>query len=178
MEWCLYASGTTLSDLASQKGTLRVWTYLQHKEDDMTMFGFSQEKERELFLSLLRVNGVGAKASLRILSSFNPTRLQEVLEREDINALSSVKGLGKKTAQKILLALKGKLIWADEETGGDNPWLLDILQSLVNMGFDAKKVQTVLKQVTGDADLNDLDDATREKQVFSRALLALSAGNR
>ena len=93
-----------------------VYTYLQVKEDGVALFGFVDLREKELFLKLTSVQGVGAKLAIAVLSSMRPEEVSEAIAAADAKRLSAVKGLGKKTADRIILELPGK-ISADELLG-------------------------------------------------------------
>lgn len=174
MEWSLYVSGNTLAHYASSKGPVRILTYLRGSAlgGDVSLFGFYDEKERDIFLKLIDVSSVGSKASLQILSTFTPDRLQNVLEREDLDSLVAVKGVGRKTAQKIFLALKGKIIWSEEAAG--DPWVKEIEESLIAMGFESKKVQITIKELLKETSFDDLSPSEKEKQLLSQAVLSLT----
>ena len=88
-------------------------TYLQVKEDGMTLFGFADQKEKELFLKLTSVSGVGPKLGIAVLTGLSAEELTQVIFSADVKRLSSVKGLGKKTAEKIVLELHGKISAAE-----------------------------------------------------------------
>lgn len=93
-----------------------VYTYLQVKEDGLALFGFSDLQEKSLFLKLTSVQGVGGKMAMSLLSSMRPSDISEAIATADSKRLSAVKGLGKKTAERIILELHGK-ISADELLG-------------------------------------------------------------
>lgn len=93
-----------------------VYTYMQVKEDGVTLFGFADRQEKSLFLKLVSVSSVGAKTAISILSSMRPSEVSEAIATADSKRLSAVKGLGKKTAERIILELHGK-ISADELLG-------------------------------------------------------------
>ena len=93
-----------------------VYTYLQVKEDGVALFGFVDLREKERFLKLTSVQGVGAKLAIAVLSSMRPEEVSEAIAAADAKRLSAVKGLGKKTADRIILELHGK-ISADELLG-------------------------------------------------------------
>ena len=101
-------SGAAFSRLsASDYG--EVYTFLQVKEDGIALFGFADQREKELFLRLTSVSGVGAKLAISILSAMRPEELSDVIAAADAKRLSSVKGVGKKTADRIILELHGKI---------------------------------------------------------------------
>lgn len=92
---------------------IKVYTYMQVKEDGIALFGFSDLEEKNLFLNLISVSGVGPKGAISILSNIGPTDLSVAINRQDITAISSVKGIGKKTAERIVVELKDKVSVVD-----------------------------------------------------------------
>ncbi len=113
----VYCSGAAYQRLVAQKEG-EVYTALQVSENAVTLFGFDSIREKELFLKLTGVSGVGPKSAIGILFQLNAARRSEASASADVNTLSSVKGLGKKTAEKIILELHGK-ISAAELMGSD-----------------------------------------------------------
>ena len=122
-----------------------VYTYLQVSEQGVALFGFADLREKELFLRLTSVQGVGAKLAIAALSSMRPADLTEAIYTADVKRLTAVKGLGKKTAERIVLELHGK-ISADEIIGtseGGMPAVSaprsqdddDAVAALMNLGF-------------------------------------------
>ena len=89
--------------------TAELYTYLQVKEDGVTLFGFESVKEKELFLKLITVSGVGPKMGIAVLSAMSGEEFARAIATGDAKRLSAVKGLGKKTAEKIILELHGKI---------------------------------------------------------------------
>lgn len=108
----VYCSGGAFSRLsAGEIGEL--YTYLQIKEDGATLFGFASPKEKELFLKLISVSGVGPKMGIAVLSALSGEDFAYAVATADVKRLSAVKGLGKKTAEKIILELHGKISAAE-----------------------------------------------------------------
>lgn len=91
------------------KEDILIQTYLHIKEDAHTLFGFYEASEKKRFLDLLSINGVGPSTALMILSSLDATELQQAIVQEDVKTIQSVKGIGGKTAQRIILELKDKM---------------------------------------------------------------------
>ena len=108
VEWELVVSRRALDRLPKVGEVARVFTHLVHREDIMRLYGFCDNAERSLFLDLLKVEGVGPRGALKMLSGVDREQFTQALDRDDVDALSTVPGVGKKTAQKIILALKGK----------------------------------------------------------------------
>ncbi len=134
-------------------------TYLQVKEDGVTLFGFADPKEKELFLKLITVSGVGPKMGIAILAAMSAEEFAYAIATADVKGLSKVKGLGKKTAEKIVLELHGKIsaaevLGASGESVGEisqpvakaTPQEEEAINALMGLGFTrAESVQAVKK---------------------------------
>ena len=117
----VYCSGSAFGKIGNGD-VAELYTYLQVKEDGITLFGFSSPKEKELFLKLISVSGVGPKMGLGVLSAMNADDFAAAVATADVKRLSTVKGLGKKTAEKIVLELHGKISAAEiMNANGDAP---------------------------------------------------------
>jgi Holliday junction DNA helicase RuvA len=172
IEWDLAVPLIDQAELPPSGEEGRVFTWLYHREDQMKLYGFSSGKRRATFLELIKVEGIGPKGALRIMSGISQEELEAALEAGDLDRLERVPGLGKKTAQKMLLALKGKLAKPD---GGDTPYG-DLAEALTNLGYDKRAAAEALTKVS--AGLGDgIDGAERETQLLKRAI-ALLAGAR
>ena len=144
IEWVITISGNTAKEMPLPGNAVRVYTHLHHREDQMMLFGFATPEERTVFKDLLRVGGIGPRQAIRILSGMSVAQLVQNLDGEDIDALASVPGIGRKTAQKILLTLRGKLsLERDVASPGDD----DIVEALVEMGFDRSRTRTAVASV-------------------------------
>ncbi|MDR3147274.1 MAG: Holliday junction branch migration protein RuvA [Treponema sp.] len=154
---------------AGEEGRLFTWLY--HREDQMKLYGFSSEKRRATFLELLKVEGIGPKGALRIMGGIGQEELEAALEAGDLDRLERVPGLGKKTAQKMLLALKGKLAKLD---GGDTGLYGDLVEALTNMGYDKRAATEALSRAS--ADLKDGGEGG-ETQLLKRAIALLSGAS-
>lgn len=129
----------------------KLFTHLHITEDAWKIYGFADETERDTFRKLLAVNGVGATTARIILSSLTPAELEQVISTEDIKALEKVKGIGAKTAQRIILELKGKLISTqninDTSTFTHNTIREDALLALVNLGISRSMAENAMKKI-------------------------------
>ena len=105
----IFASNNTLDSLPPVNEVATVYTYLHVREDAYLLFGFSSKQEKEVFLKLISVSGVGTKTAIQILSGITPNNLINAIMLGDIKTICSVKGLGKKTAERIVVELKGNL---------------------------------------------------------------------
>ncbi|MBD5132727.1 MAG: Holliday junction branch migration protein RuvA [Clostridiales bacterium] len=129
--------------------------YMAVRDDAIELFGFSDEKERELFLLLITVSGVGPKLAVTVLGGMAQDRLLQAIACADVAALSTIKGVGKKTAERIALELKNKI--ADNVdaglTVGDvlNVQPVDdkVLAALMGLGYERKEAEAAIKKVAG-----------------------------
>ncbi len=157
---CSGAAFSRLSGVrAGEEG--EVYTYLQVKEDGFTLFGFVDPAEKDLFLRLTSVQGVGAKMAIAILSSMRPHEVSEAIAMADAKRLAAAKGVGKKLAERIILELHGK-ISADELLGSETvggrisvPTMSeddDAVSALMGLGFTKQEsAQAVARAKSGGA---------------------------
>jgi Holliday junction DNA helicase RuvA len=151
---------------------IKLLTFLHIKEDAHTLFGFKQADEKRLFLLLLSINGVGPSTGLMILSSLSSAEIEHAILAGDVATIQHVKGIGAKTAQRIILELKDKVGKGgmDASTAplgflkSSNKIREEALQALITLGFPKaaaeKNIATVLKKTTGEISLEDLIKAS------------------
>jgi Holliday junction DNA helicase RuvA len=170
IEWEMSMPSTDLGALPEENEEGRVWTWMLHREDQMKLFGFASEMRRETFLELLKVEGIGAKGAIKIMGGITQDDLERALESEDLARLEAVPGLGKKTAQKMLLAMKGKLVRRDDQPGAISPYA-DIAQALADMGYDRKNINAALAKANDALTGKEKD---RDAEVFQLAISFLT----
>ena len=151
----------------------RVFTWLYHREDQMRLFGFFSEKRRDTFFELIKVEGIGPKNAVKIMGGISQDDLELALENADLTRLEAVPGLGKKTAQKMLLALKGKLISSHGTHAVSSPYN-DLIEALVGMGYDRRMANDALIKVETTIEAGELSKAEKEKLLFKEAIIYLS----
>ncbi len=136
--------------LASLKinSTVVLHTYLHLKTDGLELFGFPSVEERSFFKKLLSVSGCGPRLALSLLSFYSPEELEATVKEGNVEALARVPGLGKKTAQRLVLELKGKLVLKEEEPLTQEAVLAK--EALRNLGYSANEVKGFLKEVVSD----------------------------
>ena len=129
----------------------KFFTYLSIKEDSHTLYGFFDKIERDCFCLLLSVSGVGASTARMILSSLNPGELKKVIINGDVNSLKSVKGIGLKSAQRIIIDLKDKMNIEDAVdlnfSNIDSSIKQETLYALEKLGFSIKKMQPIIDKI-------------------------------
>ena len=130
----------------------KFYTYLSIKEDSHTLYGFFDKEERECFILLLSVSGIGASTARMILSSLTPHDLQRVIVNEDVQQLKSVKGIGLKSAQRIIIDLKDKMNIESEFISNDavsttSAVKQEALYALEKLGFSIKKTNSIIDKI-------------------------------
>lgn len=152
----ILASANTLMDLQGLLGKdIIVWIHTHVREDALQLFGFHSKDEKTLFLSLMKVNGVGPKLALNILSGGRPAHIQEMIEAGNAKGLSSLPKVGKKTAEQIILTLKGKLVSIEETIKGKSENHTQITSALLNLGYKAQLVDQFVANLPKDIPLED-----------------------
>lgn len=118
------------------------------REDDISLFGFATQDELDLFEMLLSVSGIGPKVALGILSSASPNEIRSAIASGNLEILSGIKGIGKKTAQRLVLELKGK-IEVGEEIAELSPLDGEVAATLINLGYSAAEAQRAARAASG-----------------------------
>lgn len=149
VEWDIAISGTTADALPEPGSGARVFTFLHHREDVMKLYGFASAAERELFLSLLQVNGVGPRLIMRMLSAATERDIRAAVQSGDADALARVPGLGAKSAQKIILALRGRLLPPAEVSAGVET---ELIKALTGMGFNQRQAARAVAAAQQDSE--------------------------
>jgi holliday junction DNA helicase RuvA len=143
---------------------IKLFTYLQIKEDAHSLFGFVEKSERELFKMLLSVSGIGASIARTMLSSMEPKQILNAIATADVVTIQSIKGIGAKTAQRVILDLKEKVLKIydlDEVSISSNNTNKDeALSALEVLGFNKKLAEKVIERI-----VKDLPDATLETLI-------------
>jgi Holliday junction DNA helicase RuvA len=128
----------SLGDIPEPGNTIFLYTYTHVREDELKLFGFLSEEERKVFITLIGINGIGPKLALTILSGMSVSRFIEAIHNEDVSLLATIPGLGKKTAARLVLELKGRLpsiatkgTYSVKETSETD----DAISALVNLGY-------------------------------------------
>ncbi len=148
----------------------RLYTHVQVREDAWVMYGFADEEERATFRQLLNISGVGSATARIILSSLTTDELERAISTEDSRTLERVKGIGAKTAQRIILELKGKLIPGKNTSAQSavihNTTQEDALIALVNLGINRGMAESAMKKISNAS-------ALTVEELIKQALRAL-----
>jgi Holliday junction DNA helicase RuvA len=159
--YMLNISLNTYDELPS-KGKLRLFSHLIVREDAHILYGFSQEEERMMFRELINVSGVGASTALMVLSSMKPSEVILAVDQSDVNAFKSVKGIGLKSAQRIIVDLKGKI----DKIESNNDFLSpqgnthknEALSALVVLGIDKKKASNTIDAILKNNEISSVEE--------------------
>lgn len=141
----------TFSLLSAENEAIKIFTHLQVKEDSHTLFGFMEKSERELFRLLISVSGVGASTARTMLSSIEPRKIMEAIASGDAGTVQSIKGIGAKTAQRVILDLKDKVLKVFGEgevfASPSNTNKEEALSALETLGFARKPAEKVVERI-------------------------------
>jgi len=153
---------------------VKILTYLQIKEDSHTLYGFAEDSERHLFVLLISVSGIGSNTARIILSSMNTDEIKSAILSENVAAFKQVKGVGPKTAKRIILDLKDKVLKESGDTPltfapQDNRSRDEALSALVALGFARIQVQKALNKI-----LKEQPNVTSVEELIKLALKQLS----
>ena len=160
--YAVHISLHTFSQIGNDEN-IKLFTHLQIREDAHTLFGFHTPMERSVLLVLLSVSGIGASTARTMLSSLEPQQIQRAIVSEDLNTIKSVKGIGLKTAQRVLIELKDKMmnLFEGEEIQilGNNTIKDEALSALEVLGYSRKQSERIVDgiiQSTPDCSVEEL----------------------
>lgn len=182
IEWDICMPDSNLEMVGVVGSEAKVYMWLQHTDAVMCLYGFANAEERSIFLDLLKVDGVGPKGALKIMSSVSSGRLMEVLENGDLEMLEKIPGIGKKTAGKMMLTLKGKLKISENNgpvirVEAATPFA-DVVASLASMGYEKRSVEQKVAQLveifSKDPSFAEKSQKDKEDTIFRRAIVELS----
>ena len=156
-----------------ESNTQKIYVLLTHREDAMTLYGFTNKETRDIFQILLSVSGVGAKMAIALLNEFDACDLISLVIDGDFKELTRAKGVGPKLAQKIILELKDRLIKTELPRSATNmpkTQAIDDTQAvLLSLGYEDKEIEDALKKV-----MPTIEDAANSEEVLRKALTYLS----
>ena len=143
-------------------------THLVVREDQHSLYGFATEEERKLFRALIKISGVGAKLAITILSGTNVTGFIQSVVNEDIDALVHLPGIGKKTAERLVVEMKDKISEISDEQqnlqdSGVNSAVAEAINALVNLGYKTKDAKNILDKI--DSEELSVEDLIRQALI-------------
>ncbi|MEE9350289.1 MAG: Holliday junction branch migration protein RuvA [Flavobacteriaceae bacterium] len=164
--YLLHISLTTFSKLPDAENA-KLYTHLSVREDAHTLFGFFDKLEREIFRLLISVSGVGPSIARTMLSSMSSAQIQQAIATEDIPTIQSVKGIGAKTAQRVIIDLKDKILKTyaiDEDSVGVNHNTIkdEALSALEVLGYTKRQVDKLLQKIIKNTPNIELEDLIKQ----------------
>ncbi len=146
---------------------IKLYTHLQVREDSHTLFGFNTTIERSVFLLLISVSGIGSSTARTMLSSLDPLQIQRAIISEDLNTIKSIKGIGLKTAQRLLIELKDKILKIIEtedqiELPKNNTIKDETLSALEVLGYTRKQSERILDSIIQSAPESSVEELIKE----------------
>ena len=172
---------STLFQLPDPGQNLVLHTHFVVREDAQHLYGFLQLHERSLFRQLLKVNGVGPKLALGLMSGMETARFVAAVAREDVSALTKIPGVGRKTAERLIIELRDKLAQWEQEHGSVPPAaakqnkpdnFLEAEQALISLGYKPQEASSAIVHAT--AQLADSEPAPATEQLIRVALKSLA----
>ena len=146
----------TLSDLPGIGEEVVLHTHLHVREDQMALFGFDTMADKDLFSILLGVSGVGPKVAMAILGTLTSERLRVAVASDDVATLTDVPGLGKRSAQKLMLELRPKLELPDAEVLSGGTSVAEVRQALDGLGYQSAEIREAMRELPGDLPVEEL----------------------
>ncbi len=145
---------------------IKLYTHLQVREDSHTLFGFNTTIERSVFLLLISVSGIGSSTARMMLSSLEPLQIQRAIISEDLNTIKSIKGIGLKTAQRVLIELKDKMlnlqVEGEIQNFGNNTIKDEALSALEVLGYTRKQSERILDTIIQSAPDSSVEELIKE----------------
>ncbi len=181
IEWDVTCPDSALENLPDVGCEGRVYVWMQHTDNLMNLYGFASDRDRSLFFDLLKVDGIGPKGAVKIMNNISTDQMVAILENGDLGLLEKVPGVGKKTAAKMLLQLKGKLTLESNSSTGtkknSSPYA-DVISALVDMGYDKSKaadaVEKIVGQFSADETFAKAGQSQKEDLIFRSAIVELA----
>ncbi|PID69525.1 MAG: Holliday junction branch migration protein RuvA [Flavobacteriales bacterium] len=145
---------------------IKLYTYLHIREDAHTLFGFADKVEREIFILLISVSGVGPSIGRTMLSSMTPEQIQEAIASEDVATIKSVKGIGAKTAQRVIIDLKDKIVktyeFSEDLVVSNNTIKEETLSALEVLGYSRKQVEKLVLKIIQETPNSSLETVIKQ----------------
>ena len=152
----------TYEKIPDPNQAVELLTYLHVREDIMELYGFYDDHERDVFMQLNSISGIGPRSAMNILSGTNPIEFKKKIIDSDVASLTSIPGIGTKTAKRIIVELKDK--FTDQDTGSDLDFLLvsgdrdkvdDVTKVLISLGYNRNAINQVIKKLVTKGSLDE-----------------------
>lgn len=161
----LHISLNTFSKIPDLEA-VKFYTYLSIKEDAHTLFGFVDKVEREVFKLLISVSGVGTSIARTMLSSMTPEQIQHAIASEDVATIQSAKGIGAKTAQRLIIDLRDKIVktyqFSEDSNQSNNTIKEEALSALEVLGFSRRQIEKLVQKIIQEAPNTTLENIIKQ----------------
>lgn len=158
---------TVLEELPDIGEQIKIHTYLNIKEDEHTLYGFAHINEKKLFKLLLSVSGIGPKVAITILSSLSSEQFASAIIKNDLYVLNNIPGIGKKSAERMIIELKDKLSAFSQENSSEKSYIpidekiqKETIGALTSLGYNSreanKALQKIAKEITAESSIEDV----------------------
>nr|WP_298994390.1 Holliday junction branch migration protein RuvA [uncultured Allomuricauda sp.] len=152
--------------LIKDEESIHLFTHLQVKEDSHTLFGFTEKSEREIFRLLISVSGIGSSTARTMLSSLSPQQVKEAIANGDVPSIQAIKGIGSKTAQRVILDLKDKIlkVYEMDEVShiSNNTGKEEALSALEVLGFTRRQSEKVVDKIVAENASLSVEDIIKQ----------------
>ena len=169
----IFMSENSINTIGDIGTIVKVFTYYRVREDDISIYGFKTQEELRMFELLLSVSGIGAKSALTMLSCVSPSDFAVAVISNNVKLLTQIPGIGTKSAQRIILELKDKLMKTElpKSTSSipQTQALEDTQAVLLSLGYDEKEIEDALKKI-----MPSVEDNSNSEEVLRKALTCLS----
>lgn len=156
-----------MKDLPPLGEEIVLFTYLHLRDDAVELYGFKDREQLDVFKILLKVSGIGPSTAMAVLSTLEVHEIRRAINQSDIKTLCLVSGVGKKTAQRLILELKGELPQEEElENNEDQARKEDLFAALESLGYSRRETSDVVEKVTDDCEEDDLSQLLRRALKF------------
>ena len=163
--YAVHISLNTYSQIGDEE-KIKLFTHMQVREDSHTLFGFHSTVERSVFLLLISVSGIGASIARTMLSSLQPQQIRDAILSEDLNTIKSVKGIGLKTAQRVLIELKDKMMnlfdGQEIQIFGNNTIKDEALSALEVLGYSRKQSDSIINRIIQSSPDSSVEELIKE----------------
>ena len=163
--YAVHISLNTYSQIGDEE-KIKLFTHMQVREDSHTLFGFHSTVERSVFLLLISVSGIGASIARTMLSSLKPQQIRDAILSEDLNTIKSVKGIGLKTAQRVLIELKDKMMnlfdGQEIQIFGNNTIKDEALSALEVLGYSRKQSDSIINRIIQSSPDSSVEELIKE----------------
>lgn len=157
-----------MNDLGREGTEVSLYTHLHVRENEMSLYGFSTIDQRKLFQKLLTVSGIGPRVAMALLSTLAPDQLRVAIAEGNVSLLTRAPGVGKRTAERMILDLKGKIDLAELVPAGERSMAdTEVVNALESLGYSHSEAQEAVRHLPDDGDLSLEEKITEALRYFA-----------